>query len=113
MLIVGVNSRLPILHMSKIMVHIYTTGKTIHQFTICYMINPSLQFKKIFKTQVEKCLGLYFSIRTIKSIKNCLMNKNKFVMALIMIYEHNGEIPKTVYRMLSFVVYNLIDNVFD
>ena len=38
------------------------------------------------------------------------MNNNKFVMALIIIYEHNGEIPKTVYRLLSYVVYNLIDN---
>ena len=94
--IVGVNHCLTILHMSKIMVHIYTTGKTIHQFAISYMINPSLRFKKIFKTQVEKCLGVYFSIRTMKTIKNCLMKKNKSVMALIMIYENNGEIPKKI-----------------
>ena len=52
--IVGVNRRLPILHLSKIMVHMYTTGKNIHQFLIGYMINPSLNFNKIFKTQVEK-----------------------------------------------------------
>ena len=64
--IVGVNHRLPILHMSKIMVHIYTTGKNIHQFTICYMINPSLQFNKIFKTQVEKCLGYIFLLGQLK-----------------------------------------------
>ena len=31
-------------------------------------------------------------------------------MALIMIYEHNGEIPKTVYRMLSYIFYTFIDN---
>ena len=51
------------------MVHIYTTGKTIHQFAIGYMINPSLEFNKTFKTQVEKCLGYSFSIGTIKTIK--------------------------------------------
>ena len=39
-LIVGVNYCLPILNLSKIMVHIYTTGKTINQFSIGYMINP-------------------------------------------------------------------------
>ena len=38
--IVGVNYCLPILNMSKRMVHIYTTGKTMNQFEIGYMINP-------------------------------------------------------------------------
>ena len=40
--IVGVNHRLPILHLFKRMVHIYTTDKTIHQFAIGYIINPSI-----------------------------------------------------------------------
>ena len=39
--IVGVNHRLRILHLSKRMVHIYSTEKTIHQFEIGYIINPS------------------------------------------------------------------------
>ena len=52
--IVGVNHCLPILHLSKIMVNIYTTGKTINQFAIGYMINPSLKFNNTFITQVEK-----------------------------------------------------------
>ena len=34
MKIVGVNHCPPILHLYKIMVHIYTTEKTIHQFAI-------------------------------------------------------------------------------
>ena len=49
---VGVNHRLPILHMSKITVHIYTTEKTVHKFAIGYTINPSLHIKKMFKTKV-------------------------------------------------------------
>ena len=69
MTIVGVNNLLPILHMYKIMVHFYTTGKTINQFVIGYIINPSLQFNKILKTQVENFLGYYFSIRKTKTIK--------------------------------------------
>ena len=92
--IVGVNNYLTILHLSKIMVHIYTTGKTINHFAIGYMINPSLKFNNTFRTQVEKWLGDYFPIMTIKTIKMCLMKKNTSVMALIMIYENNGEIPK-------------------
>ena len=63
--IVGVNHRLLILHMSKRMVHIYTTEKTIHQFPIGYMINTSLHFNKIFKTEVESCLGCSITIRKI------------------------------------------------
>ena len=54
MTMVGVNHRLPILYLSKIIVHIYTTENTIYLFAIGYMINPSLHFNKIFKTQVEK-----------------------------------------------------------
>ena len=50
--IVGVNCRLTILHMSKIMVHIYTTENIVNQFVIGYMINYSLNINKMFKTQV-------------------------------------------------------------
>ena len=48
--IVGVNHRLTILHMSKIMVYIYSTENNIHQFSIGYMINPSFNINKISKT---------------------------------------------------------------
>ena len=74
------------------------------------MNNPSLHFNKIFKTQVEKCFGCYFSIRTMKNIKTILMKNNTSVMALIIVYENNGEIEKEVYRVLSCVVYTLMDN---
>ena len=69
MKIEGVNHRLPILHLSKIMVHIYTTEKTIHQFAIGYMINPYLHFNKVFREQVQKCLGWSFYINTTKTTK--------------------------------------------
>ena len=108
--IVGVNNPQHVLYMSKILVQIYTTGKTIHQFTICYMINLSFNFKKIFKTQVENCLVYSFSIRTMETIGNFLMNKNTSVMVLIMIDENNVEISKTVYRVLSCVFNTLTEN---
>ena len=52
--IVGVNHRLPILHLSKIIVHIYTKGKTIHQLAVSYMNNPLLKFNIVFRTQVPQ-----------------------------------------------------------
>ena len=87
MSIVGFNHCLPILHLSKIIVHINSTEKTIHKFVIGYMINPSLHINRIFREQVEKFLDCSFSIKTMKTIRDCLMNKNTSVMALIMIYE--------------------------
>ena len=84
--ILGVNHHLPILHITKRMVPIYTTCKTIYQFLIGYMINPSLQFNKILKIQVENFLGCSFSIRIMKTIKKNLMKNNTSVMAIIMIY---------------------------
>ena len=47
--IVGVNNCLPLLYLSKIMVHIYSTENTIRQFAIGYMTNPSLNINKIFR----------------------------------------------------------------
>ena len=38
--LVGVNHCPPILHMSKIMVHIYSIDDRINQFEFFYMINP-------------------------------------------------------------------------
>ena len=94
--IVGVNNNQPILHISKRMVYCYTTYENINQFAIGYMINPSLKFNNAFITQDKKCLSVSFYYRTMKNITIFLMKKNIFVMALIMIYENNGEIPKNV-----------------
>ena len=99
--ILWVNHCLPILHLYKIFVHIYTIGKTINYFSIGYMINPSLLFNNSFRTQVEKYVGGYFSVSALKTIKNIMMMKNTYVMALIIIYKNNGEIPKEMYRVLS------------
>ena len=38
------------------------------------------------------------------------MNKNKYVIALMIIYEYNEKDTKTVYRVLSCVIYTLVDN---
>ena len=94
--LVGVNYCQPILHVSKIMVHCYYTDETIDKFAIGYMINPSLNRNKVFRVQVEKCLSISFDSMTMENIRYCLKNKNKCVMALIMNYENNGGMQKSV-----------------
>ena len=70
MLTVGVNHRLPILHIPKRMFYFYTTDETINKFAIGYTINSSLKFKNTFRTQAEKSLSISFSTRKMKKIKN-------------------------------------------
>ena len=96
--------------MSKELVHCYSTDETINQIAICYMINPSLKFNILFRTQVEKCLSLSFDDSKMEAIKYCMIKKNTCVMALIMIYENNGEKTRKNNRVLSCVVYSLKDN---
>ena len=45
-----------------------------------------------------------------KTIRDCLKKKNTCVMALTMFYENNGIKPKKVYKVLSCVIYSLINN---
>ena len=108
--IVGVNNCLPILNLSKITVHICTTEKTINHFAIGYMINPSIHINRKFREQAKKCLGCYFSTKTMKTVRDYLPKKNTSVMKLIMIYENSEKGIRKMYRVLSCVVYTLIDN---
>ena len=64
MVLVGVNDRHPILHMSKIMVHCYSTDEITNQFSIGYIINPSLNCNKVFRLQVEKFISVLLSSKT-------------------------------------------------
>ena len=75
MSIVGVDHRQPILHMFKIIVHCYNIDETINQFTIGYIINPSLKFNNIFRTQVENFSSVSFSSIIMKNIRYFLMKK--------------------------------------
>ena len=76
------------------------------------MIKPSIKFNNVFIIQVKKILSLSFSARKMENIKDFLMKKNTCVMVLIMIYENNGEITKQFYRVLSCIIYYLVDNYF-
>ena len=69
--------------MSKRIVHCYSTDETITQFSIGYMINPSLDCNKLFIEQVENLLSVSFHEMTMETIKYCLRKNNTCVMALI------------------------------
>ena len=69
MSIVGLNDCLPILNLPKIMVHIYTTGKTIHQFEIGYMINSSLMFNKYSQHRLKNYWVILFLLGQLKLLK--------------------------------------------
>ena len=52
--LLGVNLCQTTLHMSKILVYLYTTDRCIDQFETCFMINLTLHVNKVFIEQVEK-----------------------------------------------------------
>ena len=76
--------------MSKIMVICYSTDESINQFSIGYMINPSLNGNKVLRVQVEKLLIVLFTSSKMETNRDFLKKKNTCVMKLIMIYENNG-----------------------
>ena len=47
-----VNNRQPVIHITKGLVYLSTTEKQINQFSIGYMINPTLHGNKVFREQV-------------------------------------------------------------
>ena len=82
----------------------------MNQFLIDYMINPSLNFNKVFREKVENFLSSTFHERKMETIRDCVRNNNTCVMALLMFYESNEIKPKKVYRVLSFVLYYITEN---
>ena len=69
--------------MPKILVFLYTTYKRINPFSICYIINPKLHIKKLFREQVEIFLRPKFHQNSINSIENVIRNKDTCVISLI------------------------------
>ena len=96
--------------MPKRMVHIYSIDDSINQFSIGYMINPSIHVNKVLREQVEKVLSATFNENTMEDITGCLKKKNTCVIALIYFNDNNGVKPKKVYRVLSCAIYSLIEN---
>ena len=76
------------------------------------MINPPLHVKIVFREQVEKCLRATFNENTMENVRDVMENKDTCVIALIFFYESKGTPPQKVYRVLSCLLYYLIEKIF-
>ena len=103
-----VNRRLPLLHMSKNIVHVNTIEECINQFSIGYIINPTLHVDKVFRDQVGKFPKINISSRWHERYIIFMRKKDTCIIPLVMFYETKK--PTKVYRVLSCVLYSIIDN---
>ena len=74
-LLLGTNHRLPLSYMAKIYIWTEETKELIDDFSIGYMINPTLNIKKSFKEQVTKCMKTTFGAITQPYISKILSKK--------------------------------------
>ena len=73
------------------------------------MCNPTLFRHKVFKEKVKLCLKDTFGADTVKQINIILKKRNTRVIALIMIYELGSYSTIKVFKVLSCVVYKMIE----
>ena len=55
----GINHRLPLLHMAKSYIWFEETNERINEFYIGYKMNQNLSINKAFKEKVTKCMKNY------------------------------------------------------
>ena len=79
----GTNHRLPLSHMAKSYICLKETNEHISEFSIVYLINPTLSINKYFKEQVTKFMKNTFDAMTQQHISF----RKKRVLALFMFYE--------------------------
>ena len=107
--VLGANCRIPLIHMSKRKIWIEETNQRINEFSFAYMLNPTLNNNKAFKEQVKACLINTFGADTNKHINKTLMKRDTRVLALVVFYELGDFNPRKMFRVLSCVIYTIID----
>ena len=73
------------------------------------MLNPRLNKNKSFKDQLKTCLSNTFVADTNKHINKTLMKRDTRVLALVVFYEQGAFNPRKMFRVLSCVIYTIID----
>ena len=73
------------------------------------MLNPILNKNKSFKYQVKACLGNTFGVDTNKHINKTFMNQDTRVLALVVFNELGNFNPRTMFKVLSCVIYTITD----
>ena len=99
--LLGGNHRQPLLHMAKSLIWVEEIKQRIHEFSIGYMINPTLNINKAFKEQVTKFIKTTFGAITQPYIRNVLSKNNTILLSLLMFYETRNN-PKKVFKVLIF-----------
>ena len=88
----------------------HSIKKRMIKFSIGYMVNPTLNGNKVLRNQVEQCLKYKLHSSTMSGIKNTTKKENICVIALVMFYENITTNPMKMFRVLSCVVYSVIEN---
>ena len=83
----GDNCRMPLLHMSKSYIWLEEKNQRINEFSIGYMMNPTLYRNRHFKDQVKVCFKHTFGPDITYHINKILQKKNTRVLALVIFYE--------------------------
>ena len=73
-----------------------------------YLIQLYIQ-KKVFREKLKACLSNTFGADTNKHINKILIKRNTRVLALVVYYEHGNLNPRKMFKVLSFVIYEIID----
>ena len=105
----GANCLMPLLHISKSYIWLEETNQRINDFSIGYTMNPTLYRNRDFKDQVKVCFNHTFGPDTISHINKTLQKKNTRVLALVIFYESEKTIIRKLFRVLSCVIYTIID----
>ena len=81
------NCHMLLLHMSKSYIWIEEINQRINEFSIGYMINPTLYKNIYFKDQVKVCFKHTFGPDTTYHIIKILQKPNTRVLVLVLFYE--------------------------
>ena len=84
-------------------------NERINEFSFAYMFNPTLHTNKVFKEKVKACLSNTFGADTNKHINKILLKQSTRVLALVVYYEHGNLNPGKMFKVLSCVIYAIID----
>ena len=81
--VLGANCRMLLVHISNRKKWIEETNQCINEFSLAYMLNPTLNNNKDFKEQVKACLINTSGADTNKHINRTLMKQYTRVLALV------------------------------
>ena len=103
----GTNCRMPLLHMSKSYIWIEEKNQRINEFSIGYIMNPTLNRNRAFKDQVKVCLKHTFGPDNNSHISKSLQKPNTRVLSLVIFYESGKTIIRKLFRVFICVIYTI------